>query len=70
MLQPMLGDQKPFYSFEIKNGQRYDIGNKFDYLKTMFDFALRRDDIGEEQAVFAKTLRLVLTSRYQRSIAG
>lgn len=48
VLEPMMKDGKPFYGCEIKNSVRYDTGNKIDYLKTVFDFALERDDIGPE----------------------
>lgn len=46
VIQPMLADGKPFYGCEIQNSTRYDTGNKVDYLKTVFDFAMKRDDIG------------------------
>jgi UTP--glucose-1-phosphate uridylyltransferase len=48
VIQPMLQDGKPFYGCEIINSTRYDTGNKLDYLKTVFDFALERPDIGPE----------------------
>jgi UTP--glucose-1-phosphate uridylyltransferase len=46
LIQPMIADGKPFYGCEIKNSRRYDTGNPLDYLKTVFDFALERDDVG------------------------
>ena len=52
VLQPMLADGKPLYGCEIKNGIRYDTGDKLEYLKTVVDFALRRDDIGEAFKAF------------------
>lgn len=48
LLQPMIADGKKLYGCEIKNSRRYDTGNPLDYLKTVFDFALERDDIGPE----------------------
>jgi len=39
------------YKFE---GKRYDIGNILDYLETVVDFALKREDIGDK---FRKILR-------------
>ena len=48
VLQPMLADGKALFGCEIKNGARYDTGNPMGYLKTVFDFALQRKDIGDE----------------------
>jgi len=41
------------YQFE---GKWYDIGNKFDYLKAIVEFGLRRDDFGEEFKEYLKKL--------------
>ncbi len=46
VIDPMLADGKPFYGCEIV-GQRYDTGDKLEYHKTVFDFALKDKDIGE-----------------------
>lgn len=46
LLAPMLADGKPVFGCEIKQSRRYDTGNPLDYLKTLYDFALERDDIG------------------------
>jgi len=46
LLQPMLRDGQPIYGLEIKHQGRYDTGNPLDYVKTVVDFALARDDIG------------------------
>jgi UTP--glucose-1-phosphate uridylyltransferase len=43
----MLEDDKRILAAEIKNGRYYDAGNKLEYLKTVVDFALRRDDISD-----------------------
>jgi UTP--glucose-1-phosphate uridylyltransferase len=48
LLQPMLDDGKAIYGLEIKHDGRYDTGNPLDYVKTVIDFALRRDDMGPE----------------------
>ncbi len=48
VLQPMMADGKPMYACEIKNSTRYDTGTPLDYLKTVFELALQRDDIGSE----------------------
>lgn len=45
-LQQMIDDGKDVYALEIQNGRYYDTGNKLEYVKTVVDFALERDDIG------------------------
>lgn len=47
-LKLMLKDNKRIIALEIKNGRYYDTGNKLEYLKTLVEFALKRDDIGPE----------------------
>jgi UTP--glucose-1-phosphate uridylyltransferase len=54
-MQLMIDDGHPFYAYEIKNGRYYDAGNKLEYLKTVVDFGLRRDDIGEEFMQYLRT---------------
>jgi len=53
-MQLMIDDNHPFHAYEIKNGHYYDAGNKLEYLKTVVDFALRRNDIGDEFKDFLK----------------
>ncbi len=48
VLEPMLRDGKDFYGCEIKNSRRYDTGNKLDYIKTVIDFALEREDLKDD----------------------
>lgn len=55
VLQPMLADGKPLFGCEIKNSTRYDTGDKLEYLKTVFDFALKHDDIGPGLREFLQT---------------
>jgi UTP--glucose-1-phosphate uridylyltransferase len=45
-MQHMIEDGHKIYALEIKNGTFYDTGNPLEYLKTVFDFALQREDIG------------------------
>lgn len=45
-LKLMLQDGKKVMAAEIKNGRYYDAGDKLEYMKTVVDFALRREDIG------------------------
>jgi UTP--glucose-1-phosphate uridylyltransferase len=47
-LKLMLADGKKVYAAEIKDGRYYDAGDKLEYMKTIVDFALRREDIGEQ----------------------
>lgn len=39
-------------------GNRYDTGNKLGYLKAVVEFALRREDLGEEFKAYLKTLEI------------
>lgn len=45
-MQQMVKDGHHIYGCEIQNGTYYDTGNPLEYLKTVFDFALSRQDIG------------------------
>jgi UTP--glucose-1-phosphate uridylyltransferase len=47
-MQAMTADQHHIYACEVSNGQFYDTGNPLEYLKTVFDFALERNDIKSE----------------------
>jgi len=47
-MQNMIGDGHHIYGLEIKGGVYYDTGNPLEYLKTVFHFALERDDIAPE----------------------
>jgi UTP--glucose-1-phosphate uridylyltransferase len=49
-------ERAPIIAFPIE-GQRYDIGNKLDYLKTVLAFALKREE-------FAEPLKAFLTSTF------
>jgi UTP--glucose-1-phosphate uridylyltransferase len=52
-IQQMLDDGHEFYACEI-DGTYHDTGDKLEYVKTMFDFALERDDIGPELRKYLK----------------
>jgi UTP--glucose-1-phosphate uridylyltransferase len=45
-MQNMIQEGHHIYGLEIENGTFYDTGNPLEYLKTVFDFALDREDIG------------------------
>lgn len=47
-MQRMAKDGHNIWGLEIKNGQYYDTGNKKEYVKTVIDFALHRDDIKDD----------------------
>jgi len=55
IIQPMILDGKDFYGCLIKDSKRYDPGDKVDYIKTVIDFALQREDMGAEILEFIRT---------------
>ncbi len=59
MVQPamraMIQDGISMLALEIKNGKFYDTGNKLEYLKTLIDFALKRDDMKDEFMAYLKS---------------
>jgi UTP--glucose-1-phosphate uridylyltransferase len=54
LLQPMLNDGKDLYGYVIQNSSRYDTGNPLDYIKTVIDFALNREDVGPSLTEYLK----------------
>ena len=52
----MIADGNKVYAREIQNGKYYDAGNKLEYLKTVVDFALNRDDIKDDFRAYLKQL--------------
>lgn len=48
----------PVYTVVIENGRYYDTGNKFEYLKTVVEFALQHEETKEEFTHFLKGLDL------------
>lgn len=57
-MQAMIDDGLPFYAKQIQNGSYYDTGDKLEYMKTVVDFAMKRDDIGP---AFREYLRTVVS---------
>ncbi len=47
-MQRMIKDGHHMYGCEIQDGTYYDTGNPLEYLKTVVDFALDREDIGTQ----------------------
>lgn len=43
------------YAKEIENGEYYDTGNKFDYLRANIEFALQRPDLREKLLAYLRT---------------
>jgi len=48
----------PVYTVVIKNGKYFDTGNKFEYLKTVVEFALQHNEISKEFTRFIKSLKI------------
>lgn len=57
-LKLMLTDGKRILAKEIKGGKYYDTGNKIEYMKTVVELALKREDINVEFKAFLKDLAL------------
>lgn len=47
-LDPMIRAGKGVYACRLSNSNYYDTGNKLEYIKTVIDFALDREDISKE----------------------
>jgi UTP--glucose-1-phosphate uridylyltransferase len=50
-------EQQPVYAYMFE-GTRYDAGDKLGFLKATVEFALRREDLGEEFRNYLKSLNL------------
>jgi len=48
----------PVYTVVIENGKYYDTGNKFEYLKTVVEFALQHNETNGEFKKFLRSLKL------------
>lgn len=53
-MQQMIKDGHDIWGCEIQNGEYYDTGNPLEYLKTVFNFALERKDIGDPLAKYLR----------------
>lgn len=51
----LMVQMEDIYAYAIE-GKRYDIGDKLDYLKTIVEIALKKDDISEEFLTFLKNI--------------
>jgi UTP--glucose-1-phosphate uridylyltransferase len=52
-----LMEREPVYAYRFE-GTRYDAGDRLGFLKATVEFALRREDLGEEFRSYLKTLQL------------
>ncbi|TRZ51913.1 UTP--glucose-1-phosphate uridylyltransferase [bacterium] len=48
----------PIYTVVIENGKYYDTGNKFEYLKTVVEFALQHKEMNGDFKKFLKSLKI------------
>lgn len=53
-MRKMMSEGKAFYACEIKNSRYCDTGDKLEYLKTVVDFALKREDVGPAFEAYLK----------------
>ncbi len=53
-IQHMIDDGTDYFACEVVNGKFNDSGNKLEYLKTVVEFALAREDIGSDFRDFLK----------------
>ncbi len=56
-VQGVIDQGKAVHAIEIQNGVYRDTGNKLDYLKTVVEYGLKHEDIGEEFREYLKTVR-------------
>lgn len=56
IMQQMIDDGHEHLAMEVKDGRYYDTGNKLEYVKTVIDFGLRHEEMGDD-------LRNYLTER-------
>ena len=54
-MQMMLDDGHPIHALEIADSRYYDAGNQLEYMKTAVDFALQREDIGEDFLAYLRS---------------
>lgn len=53
-MQQMVQEGHHIYGCEIQNGTYYDTGNPLEYLKTVFNFAVEREDIGPDLKAYLR----------------
>lgn len=48
IMQKMIDDGYDHLAYAVQDGRYYDTGNKLEYLKTVIDFGLRHDEMGDD----------------------
>jgi UTP--glucose-1-phosphate uridylyltransferase len=48
IMQQMIDDGYDHLAMEVKNGRYYDTGNKLEYIKTVLDFGLSHEEMGDD----------------------
>ena len=51
-----LMDRQAVYAYDFE-GQRYDVGDKFGFIKATIDFSLNRDDLKDQVIAYLKELK-------------
>lgn len=51
----IMANREPVYAYNFE-GKRYDVGDKLGFLEATVEYALRRDDLGEEFMAYLKNL--------------
>lgn len=57
-IQGVIDKGLPVHAIEFKNAVYRDTGNKLEYLKTVVEYGLSHEDIGEDFAKYLKTLKV------------
>jgi UTP--glucose-1-phosphate uridylyltransferase len=55
-MQRMIDAGHKMYAFEVQDGKYYDTGNKLDYLKTVMDFGLKHEELGDHLRSYMRHL--------------
>lgn len=56
IMQQMIDDGHEHLAMEVKDGRYYDTGNKLEYVKTVIDFGLRHEDMGDDLRNYLKEM--------------
>lgn len=57
-IQGMIDAGIPVYALEIQNGIYRDTGNKLEYLKTVVEYGLKHEEIGEDFTAYIQSLEV------------
>jgi len=55
----IMANREPVYAYNFE-GKRYDVGDKLGFLEATVEYALRRDDLGEEFKEYLKNISIKL----------